>query len=97
MNILGLLWDNLGLVVLAIIYIVAVGAAKVYGGNRLAVAIATVGIGHMLYRTGRKQERDAQDQRADNIERKRKDAYAEIDQRGTTKSDAAERLRKGNY
>lgn len=97
MFVLSFLWDNLALIVLALVYLAAVAAAWFYGGRNLAIAVATVGVGHMLYRTGRKQERAAQDQLADNIERKREDAYAEIDNRGTTRSDAVERLHKGNY
>lgn len=97
MNLLAFLWDNFALVVLALGYLAAIGAAYVYGGRNLAVVVATVGVGHLLYRTGRKHERDVRGARTKDVERRREDAYREIDDRGTTRRDAADRLRNNNF
>lgn len=97
MSVLGFLWDNLALVVLVLLYIGAVAAAFIYGGRNLAVLVASIGIGHVLYSTGRKQERDERDERAVEVGRKREDAYRKIDERGTDRHDAADRLRKHDY
>lgn len=78
-------------------YAVAVVVAYVIGGWRLALGVATLGAGVMLYRQGHKDAERQHDQRADDIERRRRDAYEEIDARGTDGSDVSERLLKGDY
>jgi hypothetical protein len=74
----------------------AVAAYFHFGWKGLLVAVASI-LAVFGYGKGRRDATRQHDARADNIERKREDAYAQIDNRGTTKSDAAERLRKGDY
>lgn len=94
---IGLLADNWVMVLLATLWLGGIIVGYVVGGRKLAIAIAMVGVGHLLYRFGRQEERKGHDQRAANIERRREDAYREIDDRDTTRSDAAERLRRNDY
>lgn len=82
---------------LLVTYAVAVVVAYVIGGWRLALGVASLGMGVLLYRQGHKDAERQHDARADDIERRRRDAYDEIDSRGTDISDVAERLRKGDY
>jgi len=67
------------------------------GGWRLALVVLTLGVGSNAYFAGRKAERDNLQKRVQQIEENRKNAYDEIDQRGTDKSDVVERLRDGSY
>lgn len=87
------LWEN-WLLVLAVL---AVAVAYVIGGWRLALGVATLGAGVLLYRQGHKDAERTHEERADRIEQERQDAYRKIDERGTTGSDVRERLRKHDY
>jgi glycosidase len=78
-------------------YIAAVGFAYIRFGREVAIAVALLGAGAFLYRKGRSDATQAHDQRADDIEQRRRDAYDEIDNRGTTGADVRDRLRSGDY
>lgn len=78
---------------LLVLAVAAVLTAYVVGGWRLALGVATLGLGVLMYRQGHK---DA-NARADRINQERRDAYREIDERGATGSDAIDRLRDGGY
>lgn len=87
------LWEN-WLLVLAVL---AVAVAYVIGGWRLALGVATAGLGLVLYRRGHKDAEREHKARADRIEQEREDAYRKIDERGTTGSDVRDRLQSGDY
>ena len=78
---------------LLVLAVAAVLTAWGVGGWRLALGVATLGVGVLMYRQGHK---DA-NARAERINQERRDAYREIDERGATGSDAIDRLRDGGY
>lgn len=87
------LWENWLLVALA----ATVLTAYVIGGWRLALGIATLGVGVLLYRQGYVDADRQHNERAEKLDQERADAYREIDKRNTSGNDAVERLRKGDY
>ncbi len=89
----GWLWENWWLVLV----VAALAVAYAVGGWRLALGVATLGAGVLLYRQGHKDAERTHEERADRIEQEREDAYRRIDERGTTGSDVRERLRKHDY
>lgn len=78
---------------LLLAYVAIVLASWGWGGWRLALGVATLGGGVLLYRQGHKDAERAIEVR----EEERQDAYRKIDERGTTGSDAIERLRRADY
>lgn len=75
----------------------SVVAAYVYGGRRLALIVATLGLGAFAYRKGIQHEREYRDERTAEIEKRRENAFEEIDNRGTNRDDVLERLRRNDY
>lgn len=82
---------------LLVLYALVVGVSYVIGGWRLALGVASLGLGLLTYRQGYLDAEGEAAQRAATIERKRGEAYHEIDKRGTDLGDVRERLRKGDY
>ncbi len=82
---------------LLVLWLTATGIAYLIGGWRLALGVATLGAGVLLYRQGHKDAERQHDERADRLEQERDDAYRKIDDRDTTFDDVLERLRKNNY
>ena len=75
----------------------SVVAAYVYGGRRLALIVATLGLGAFAYRKGIQHEREYRDERTVKVEKRRENAFEEIDNRGTNRDDVLERLRRNDY
>lgn len=71
--------------------------AYIYGGKRLALIVATLGLGAFAYRKGIQHEREYRDERTAEVEKRRKNAFEEIDNRGTNRDDVLERLRRNDY
>ena len=71
--------------------------AYVYGGRRLALIVATLGLGAFAYRKGIQHEREYRDESTAKVEKRREDAFEEIDNRGTNRDDVLERLRQNDY
>ena len=80
-----------------ILWVAAVAAAYIYGGWKIAAVVATLGLAGIAYRKGRRDATQRHRQVADELDKRRREEYDKIDQRGTTGSDAADRLRKGDY
>ena len=76
---------------------VSVVAAYVYGGRRLALIVATLGLGAFAYRKGIQHEREYRDESTAEVEKRRENAFEEIDNRGTSRDDVLERLRRNDY
>ena len=72
-------------------------AAYIYGGKRLALIVATLGLGAFAYRKGIQHEREYRDERTAKVEKRRENAFEEIDNRGTNRDDVLERLRRNDY
>ena len=72
-------------------------AAYVYGGRRLALIVATLGLGAFAYHKGIQHEREYRDESTAKVEKRREDAFKEIDNRGTNRDDVLERLRRNDY
>ena len=75
----------------------SVVTAYVYGGKRLALIVATLGLGAFAYRKGIQHEREYRDERTAEVEKRRENAFKEIDNRGTSRDDVLERLRRNDY
>ena len=75
----------------------SVVTAYVYGGRRLALIVATLGLGAFAYRKGIQHEREYRDERTAEVEKRRENAFKEIDNRGTSRDDVLERLRRNDY
>lgn len=86
-------WENW----LLVLYATAVTVGYIIGGWRLALGVATLGGGVLMYRQGHKDAERAHEARAERIEQEREHAYREIDRRGTTGSDVRDRLQSGDY
>lgn len=82
---------------LLVLWLTATGIAYFIGGWRLALGVATLGAGVLLYRQGHKDAEREHEARADRIEQEREDAYRKIDERGTTGSNVRDRLQSGDY
>lgn len=82
---------------LLIAYAIAVIIGYTVGGWKVALGVATLGGGLLLYRQGHRDAENRYSERAEQIEQEREDAYNEIDNRGTTRNDVTDRLHKGNY
>ena len=72
-------------------------AAYIYGGKRLALIVATLGLGAFAYRKGIQHECENRDESTAKVEKRREDAFEEIDNRGTNRDDVLERLRRNDY
>ena len=72
-------------------------AAYIYGGKRLALIVATLGLGAFAYRKGIQHEREYRDESTAKVEKRRQNAFEEIDNRGTNRDDVLERLRQNDY
>ena len=75
----------------------AIVAAYVYGGQRLAVLVGTLGLAAGLYLKGRRDETVRAREASRRIQEKRKKAYDQIDARNSTSSDVADRLRNRKF
>ena len=75
----------------------SVVTAYVYGGRRLALIVATLGLGAFAYRKGIQHEREYRDESTAKVEKRRENAFEEIDNRGTNRDDVLERLRRNDY
>lgn len=82
---------------LLIPWVASVVAAYVYGGRRLALIVATLGLGAFAYRKGIQHEREYRAERTAEVEKRRENAFEEIDNRGTNRDDVIERLRRNDY
>ena len=82
---------------LPILWGASVVIAYVYGGRRLALIVATLGLGAFAYRKGIQHEREYRDESTAKVEKKRENAYDEIENRGTNRDDVLERLRRNDY
>jgi hypothetical protein len=71
--------------------------AYIYGGKRLALIVATLGLGAFAYRKGIQHGREYRDERTAKVEKRRENAFKEIDNRGTNRDDVLERLRQNDY
>ncbi len=71
--------------------------AYIYGGYRLAFIVLTLGIGSVAYKAGKKNERENYEQKVNEIEKARQNAYRQIDERDTTRADIVKRLRDRSY
>lgn len=76
---------------------VAVAAAYILGGWRLALAVGSIGALATTYTKGRNDANKSHKERASSIERRREEAYSEIDRRGASADDVRDRLRGGDY
>ena len=72
-------------------------AAYIYGGKRLTLIVATLGLGAFAYRKGIQHEREYRDESTAKVEKRRENAFEEIDNRGTNRDDVLERLRRNDY
>ncbi|WP_417585162.1 hypothetical protein [Pelagibacterium sp.] len=78
-------------------YLAAIVFAYARFGKEAAIAVATAGGAVLLYRLGRSHERDHYEDHISELSEERQDAYDQIDNRGTDRNDAAERMRRGDY
>ena len=67
--------------------------AYVYGGKTLAFVIFTFGATTIAYNRGK----SSVNEHAQKVDRERENAYKDIDNRATNRSDVIERLRKRSY
>lgn len=82
---------------LLVVWGVGVIVAFFVGGWRLALVVATLGVGSVAYNAGRKTERDNAQKRVEKITKERENAYDQIDARGTDRNDVIERLRGNDF
>ena len=78
-------------------WVLAVVGTWVFFGKKLALVVATAGVGHILYTMGRKHEKDHLETHYREVAEEREKAYAEIDGRNTDRSDVDNRLRDRTY
>ena len=78
---------------LLVLWGASIVVAYVYGGKTLAFAVFTLGAATIAYNRGK----SSVNKHAQKVERERENAYKEIDNRGTNRSDVIERLRKRSY
>lgn len=78
---------------LPIVWGASIIAAYVYGGKTLAIAVFTLGVATIAHNRGK----SSVNKHAEKVERERENAYKEIDNRDTNRSDVIERLRKRSY
>lgn len=76
---------------------VGVMVAYIYGGRRLALIILTLGFAAFAYNKGGKDERERNNEWVTEVEKKRENAFDEIENRGTNRDDVLERLRDNRY
>ena len=76
---------------------VGVVVAYIYGGKRFAPMVLTFGLAAFAYTKGGKDERKRNKERVATVEKKRENAYDEIENRGTNRDDVLERLRRNDY
>ena len=75
----------------------SVVVAYIYGGKRLALVVLTLGFAAFAYNKGGKDERERNNELVAEVEKKRENAYDEIENRGTNRDDVLERLRNNDY
>lgn len=78
---------------LLVVWAVGVVVAYIYGGRYAALVVATLGFGSFMYNRGKSDV----NKRAEVIQKKRENAYDEIDNRDTDRDDVVERLRKHDF
>lgn len=78
-------------------YLAAILIGYLKFGKVGAIAAATLGGGLLFYLLGRKHTKDYYTKETKIIEKKRQDAYKEIDERGTDRDDVLKRLRDNSY
>jgi len=71
--------------------------AYIYGGKRLALVVLTLGLGAFAYQKGVQNTENTYKERAADVKERRKNAFDEIDNRGTNQRDILERLRDNGY
>lgn len=82
---------------LIILWLIGILIAYKYGGRNLALIVLTFGTASYIYSKGRKDEREQHDERVTKIEKKREEAYEQINNRATNRGDVIDRLHKGDY
>ena len=80
-----------------VLVLVAVLAAYIYGGERLAILVGVIGFAVGFYLKGRKDQAAKAKREAQEIREKREKAYEQIDARGTSAAYVSERLRKRSF
>ena len=80
-----------------IIWAVGILFGYLMGGWRYALAVATLGAGIFLYKSGEKKGREIYEEAANDIQERRENAYQEITDRNTSGNDVVDRLRKADY
>lgn len=79
------------------LWIVGVAIAFFIGGWRLALAVASLGVVHFAFNAGARRA-NAMRRDADlKQERRMRDGYSKIDDRGASRSDVSKRLRDGEF
>lgn len=79
------------------LWLAAVIIAFVYGGWRLAAAVATLGIAHLAFSEGAKRAEASRKARDREMEKRLDRDYDQIDQRGIDRDDVSKRLRDGKF
>ena len=78
---------------LLVVWAVGVVVAYIYGGRYAALVVATLGFGSFMYNRGKSDV----NKKAEVIQKKRENAYDEIDNRDTDRDDVVGRLRKHDF
>jgi len=89
--------DYWSVILWAIPFVVAAVVVRHFLGRKFAIPVWILGIISVIFLLGQKTERDNQEKRVKDIKDKREAEYDKIDDRNTTSSDAADRLRDGSY
>lgn len=82
---------------LLIYWLIGTIAAYIYGGRNLALIVLTLGLAAFMYNKGGKDERNLNNEKVAKVEKKRKNAYNKIENRGTSRNDIVDRLRNNGY
>lgn len=78
---------------LLIVWAAGVVVAFKYGGKYAALVVATLGFGSFMYNRGKSDV----NKKAASVQKKRENAYDEIDNRDTGRDDVVNRLRKQGF
>lgn len=97
MSILGWFTHYWDILIWVILLLVGAGLIRFYLGSRFSFPALIAGLSFIIFLLGKKIERDNQRKSVQDILDKREKAYEEIDNRNTSASDAAQRLRDGSY
>lgn len=82
---------------LPVLWVTIVVASYLAGGWRSALAAFTLGASHLAFRYGKKSAKDDIEKQSKIIEENREKEYDKIDNRATSRSDVADRLRDGSF